>query len=125
MVIASKQSLIGQQGHQTHTCQTVTTTSDNGGQIHMGLQASHPRMTDDGYFFVSRLRKNAVVRVLETFSLQTESNVLSDEMVVIGSTQNRSENIFRRLRILDTKGNELTLLTNRFDLDAEIGRASC
>src|SRR5690625_2580883 len=77
------------------------------------------RMTDDGYFFVSRLRKNAVVRVLETFSLQTESNVLSDEMVVIGSTQNRSENIFRRLRILDTKGNELTLLTNRFDLDAD------
>src|SRR5690625_7686096 len=76
-------------------------------------------MTDDGYYFVSRLRKNAVVRVLETFSLQTESNVLYDEMVVIGSTQNRSENIFRRLRILDTKGNELTLLTNRFDLDAE------
>lgn len=25
------------------------------------------RMTDEGYFFVSRLRKNAVVRVLETF----------------------------------------------------------
>src|SRR5690625_7695176 len=42
------------------------------------------RMTDEGYFFVSRLRKNAVVRVLETFPLQAESNVLSDEMVVIG-----------------------------------------
>lgn len=40
-------------------------------------------------------------------------------MVVIGTTQNRSENAFRRLRILDTKGQELTLLTNRFDLDAE------
>src|SRR5699024_10778978 len=74
------------------------------------------RMTDDGYFFVSRLRKNAVVRVLETFSLPKASNVLSDEMVVIGTVQNRSENVFRRLKLLDTKGNELTILTNRFDL---------
>src|SRR5690606_11943661 len=76
-------------------------------------------MTDDGYFFVSRLRKNAVTRVLETFSTPSDSTVLSDEMVVIGTTQNRSENAFRRLRILDTKVQELTLLTNQFDLDAE------
>src|SRR5699024_4634622 len=27
------------------------------------------RMTDEGYYFVSRLRKNAVVRVLDTFSV--------------------------------------------------------
>src|SRR5690625_5186085 len=85
------------------------------------------RMTDEGYFFVSRLRKNAVVRVVETFSLSAGSKVLSDEMVVIGTTQNRSENVFRKIRILDSKDNELTLLTNRFDLSADekIGRASC
>src|SRR5699024_4374403 len=77
------------------------------------------RMTDDRYFFVSRLRKNAVVRVLDTFSLPTDSKVLSDEMVVIGTTQNRAENMFRRLKLFDTKGNELTLITNRFDLDAD------
>lgn len=77
------------------------------------------RMTDEGYFFVSRLRKNAVVRILESFSIQPESNVLSDEMVLIGTPQNRSENVFRRLKLLDTKGNELTILTNRFDLDAD------
>ena len=70
------------------------------------------RMTDDGYFFVSRLRKNAVTRVLETFTLSSNSSV-------IGTTQNRSENMFRRLKIFDTKGNELILLTNRFDLDAD------
>src|SRR5699024_9852719 len=74
---------------------------------------------DDGYFFVSRLRKNAVVRVLDTFSLPTDSKVLSDEMVVIGTTQNRAENMFRRLKLFDTKGNELTFVTNRFDLDAD------
>ena len=77
------------------------------------------RMTDDAYFFVSRLRKNAVVRVLERFSLPEDSPVFSDEMVVIGTTQNRSENAFRLIKLLDTKGNELHLLTNRFDMDAD------
>lgn len=76
-------------------------------------------MTDEGYFFVSRLRKNAVVRVIDTFSLSANSTVLSDEMVAIGTTQNRTENVFRKIRILDSKDNELTLLTNRFDLSAD------
>ncbi|WP_031537296.1 IS4 family transposase, partial [Bacillus sp. MB2021] len=58
-------------------------------------------------------------RVLESFTLPTHSTVLSDDMVVIGTTQNRSENVFRRLKLLDTKGKELTLLTNRFDLSAD------
>ncbi len=31
------------------------------------------RMTDDGYFIVSRLRKNAVIRVLEPFERRTLS----------------------------------------------------
>ena len=57
------------------------------------------RMTDEGYFFVSRLRKNAVVRSLETLSLPEDSSVLSDEMVVIGTTQNRSENVFRLIKV--------------------------
>ena len=40
-------------------------------------------------------------------------------MVVIGTPQNRSENVFRLLKLHDTKGNELHLLTNRFDIDAD------
>ena len=77
------------------------------------------RMTDEGYFFVSRLRKNAVIRLIEPFELVENSPVLSDEMVVIGTTQNRSENVFRLIKVLDTKGNELQLLTNQFDLSAD------
>ena len=76
------------------------------------------RMSDDGYFFVSRLRKNAVVRVLESFSLPKDSTIISDEMVVIGTSQNALENVYRLIKLLDTKGNELHLLTNRFDLSA-------
>lgn len=77
------------------------------------------RMTDDGYFFVSRLRKNAVTRVLEPFELPENSTVLSDEMILIGTTQNRAENAFRLIKVLDSKGNELHLITNRFDLSAD------
>ena len=76
-------------------------------------------MTDDGYFFFTRLRKNAVIRYLEAFELSTDASVLSDEMVVIGTTQNRSENVFRLTKVLDSKGNKLQLLTTRFDLSAD------
>jgi len=40
-------------------------------------------------------------------------------MVVIGTTQNRSENVFHHLELVDTKGNALVLIRNRFDLDAD------
>ncbi|WP_133309106.1 IS4 family transposase, partial [Aeribacillus pallidus] len=65
------------------------------------------RMTDDGYFFVSRLKKNAVIREVYTFSLPDDCHVLSDKMVYIGTTQNRTENVFRLLEVMDTKGNLL------------------
>lgn len=77
------------------------------------------RMTDDGYFFLTRLRKNAVIRVMDDFKLPDESTVLSDQMVLIGTTQNRAENVFRLLKVMDSKGNELQLITNRFDLSAD------
>ena len=77
------------------------------------------RMTDDGYFFLSRLRKNAVIREVYDFKLPENTAVLSDQMVMIGTTQNRAENYFRLLKVMDSKGNELQLITNRFDLSAE------
>jgi IS4 transposase len=77
------------------------------------------RMTDDGYFFLSRLRKNAVIREIYDFKLSDGTAVLSDQMVLIGTTQNRAENYFRLLKVMDSKGNELHLITNRFDLSAE------
>jgi IS4 transposase len=77
------------------------------------------KMTDDGYFFVSRLKKNAVIRELGSFSFPDDSTVLSDRMAYIGTTQNRADNIFRLVEVIDTKGNLLCLITNRFDLSAE------
>lgn len=78
------------------------------------------RMTDDGYFFLSRLRKNAFIRVVgDDFELPHDSTVLSDQMVLIGTSQNRAENYFRLVKVEDTKGNILQLVTNRFDLSAD------
>ncbi|HLS24220.1 MAG TPA: IS4 family transposase, partial [Pseudogracilibacillus sp.] len=77
------------------------------------------RMTDDGYFFVSRLKKNAVTRVIHSFDLPDDTSVIHDEMIYIGTPQNRSENVFRLVEVDDTKGNVLRLITNRFDLSAD------
>ena len=77
------------------------------------------RMTDDGYFFLSRLRKNAFIQAVDEFKLPEDSTVLSDQMVLIGTTQNRAENYFRLVKVEDTKGNILQLITNRFDLSSE------
>lgn len=77
------------------------------------------RMTDDGYFFLSRLRQNAKVRVINTFDVSTEQYVESDEMILLGGPQNRAENAFRRLKVIDSQGQGLYLITNRFDLSAQ------
>ena len=52
------------------------------------------RMTNEGDFFVLRLRKNKVNCMLEIFPLTTESNVLSDKMVVNETAQNCSKKYF-------------------------------
>src|SRR5690625_1145519 len=78
------------------------------------------RMTDDGYFFVSRLKKNAVTRTIHSFELLENSPVNRDDMVYIGTTQNRAENVFRLIEVEDTKGNMLRLITNRFDLSSDV-----
>jgi hypothetical protein len=77
------------------------------------------RYCDDGIFFVTRLKKNAVTRTLHSFRLPENSSVLSDEMVLVGTPQKRMDNVLRLIKTVDTKGNELLILTNRFDLEVE------
>lgn len=75
--------------------------------------------TDDGLFFVCRLKKNAVTRVVDDFTLPEGSPVLADKMVYIGSTTNRIENVFRIVDILDIHGKEIRLITNRFCISSD------
>jgi Transposase DDE domain/Domain of unknown function (DUF4372) len=80
------------------------------------------RYCDKGIFFVTRLKKNAVIRPIHSFKLPTGSKVLTDQMVYIGTPQKRMENVLRLIYTVDSEGNPLAIVTNRFDLDAdEIG----
>ena len=75
-------------------------------------------LADDGYSFVSRPRKNAVVHIVKSYDVPPNSTIISDEMVVLGSVETRTDNAFRRIKVLDDKGKELTLISNRFDISA-------
>jgi IS4 transposase len=78
---------------------------------------------DRGIFFVTRTKKNTVIHPLESFKLPVDSGMLTDEMVVIGTPQKRMENVLRLIHSVDSEGNPVAILTNRFDLDAdEIGK---
>lgn len=50
--------------------------------------------------------------VLEPLPLPKNTSVFSDEMVVIGATQNQSEDVFCFIKVLH-------LLTNRLDFDTD------
>lgn len=77
------------------------------------------RFFDEGIFFASRLKKNAVVRTIETFSIKEDSPILKDSMVVIGTPQKRTENVFRLIETVDSQGKPIQIITNRFDLSPE------
>src|SRR5690625_996253 len=52
-------------------------------------------------------------------SLYPRSNILSDQMIYLGTPQKRAENVFRLIKVADTKGNILRIITNCFDLSPE------
>ncbi|EMA6341841.1 hypothetical protein U3450_000703 [Bacillus cytotoxicus] len=64
------------------------------------------RMTDGNYFSISRMSENSVIQEIYDFKIP-------------GITQNHVEDFFRLLKIIDSKGNALYLLTNLFDLEPE------
>src|SRR5690625_1416821 len=70
-------------------------------------------MTDNSYLLASRLFGNSIIWVPSLLKCAFR------QMVYIGTTQNRAENVFRLVEVTDTKGNNLPLITNRFDLEAE------
>jgi IS4 transposase len=75
--------------------------------------------TDKGIFFASRLKDNAEIRHLSAFKIPTESSVLSDSMILLGTPQKRVDNVLRLIETLDSEGNRIRIITNRFDLEAD------
>ncbi len=79
---------------------------------------SHLNDTDSLYTMEAALADDNLQNALGFTSISV-SPVLRDQMVYIGSTMGRTENVFRIVDIIDSRGKEMRLITNRFDLPAD------
>jgi hypothetical protein len=78
------------------------------------------RYCNEGIYFVSRLKKNAVFEVLEHRPIMEGSKVLSDVTVILGGPNARMKNPVRLVKVIDSSnGEEFYIVTNRFDLTAD------
>ena len=48
--------------------------------------------------------------------MSEKSNILLDQMIYLDAPQKHAENVFRLIKVADTKGNVLRIITNCFDL---------
>ncbi len=81
------------------------------------------KMHHDGYFFVTRIKKNTLVSVLDQFEVREpkmkDCRIISDQHVTLGGGKNYATSRFRLVTIL-TKGQKLLrIVTNRFDVSAQ------
>ena len=77
------------------------------------------RLANDGFFFVSRIKKNTIVHVMNHYEVAEKILVDSDQMVVLGGSNAYLTNPYRLVEVDDTQGSPLRLITNRFDLSSE------
>lgn len=61
-------------------------------------------MTNNSYFFASRLKKNTVTREIHSFDLPVRSNMISDKIIYIGTAQIHAKNGFQFVEAMDNKG---------------------
>ncbi len=78
------------------------------------------QMHQEGYFFVTRIKKNTKYHVFESFETPADQKtlILSDQHVALGAKTSLTSR-FRLVTIEDEKGKFLQFITNRFDLSAE------
>jgi hypothetical protein len=72
-----------------------------------------------GIHFVSRLKDNAVVADVEAFDEPESSVIQRDRVVILGKGNKRMNHALRMIETVDSKGNPVRIITNRFDLTAE------
>lgn len=72
----------------------------------------------DGYFFVTRIKKNTKVHVIDTLEKSPEEEILRDELVRLGSKTYLTAN-FRLVTVQDKNGREFQFITNRMDVSSK------
>lgn len=78
------------------------------------------KLHDDGYFFVTRIKKNTIVSILDHIEITDyhtrDGMIISDQHLSLGGGKTYASSRFRLVTIV-TKGQKiLRLVTNRFDL---------
>jgi hypothetical protein len=74
-------------------------------------------LTDDGVFFVTRLKSNAVYRVVESRKVPQGKNVLEDQTIVLGRFGEDDGRFYRRVCAVNPETGEIfEFLTNHFKL---------
>ncbi len=72
---------------------------------------------DKGISFVTRLKKNAAVEVIE--NLPTTGNVQRQQIAYLGTQTKKMKHPLRLIEVIDTEGNPVVIITNNFTLDVE------
>ena len=73
------------------------------------------RWTDDGIYFVTRMKENAVYEVVQDFPVPTGRNILSDEVILLTGpqAQKKCPCFLRRIVVWDPKNErEIVLISN-------------
>ncbi|WP_407306410.1 IS4 family transposase [Desulfosporosinus sp. SB140] len=77
------------------------------------------RYCRDGIRFVTRLKNNACVEVLQELEVDEESIIEEDLIVRLGKRKKRMESDLRLVVTKDTEGKAIMILTNDFNITAE------
>ncbi|SHJ88105.1 transposase, IS4 family [Anaerobranca californiensis DSM 14826] len=74
----------------------------------------------DGVSFICRLKKNAIVEIIEEKAVKPDSNIIKEQIVYLGKDNiTKMKHPLRLLEILDSKGKTIVIITNQFELDSE------
>ena len=68
------------------------------------------KFSHDKFFFVSRIRKNILVKVKEEYEVPSGGSILQDQMVVLGGKNGYLIDPYRLVELTDTQGNRLRIL---------------
>ncbi|GAB3809328.1 IS4 family transposase [Virgibacillus kimchii] len=72
--------------------------------------------------FITRLKKNAEVKVLQEYEANPDSLIFKDQKVILGKGKNQMTRSLRLIETEDSEGNTVIIITNCFHLSAnEIG----
>ena len=69
-------------------------------------------MHSDGYFFVTRIKKNTITHILEEYEVEKDSDIVRDQLVTLGKGKGTTSP-FRVITIQRKNRADLRLVTNR------------